>query len=361
MGTAIQTSVRRILVNLVPVVMIVGMVNVIDVEAAIYYVSTSGNNANSCATAQGKGSSAKRNVSQALACLSPGDTLRIQAGTYTTPDDRINSARNPFPGGSSPSAPTILEANPGDTVMLAPSDNDPTTGPGLRVVNIESGSNITVRNLGFNGGCTQWRTASLGVDNLVFSGNDVSGGVFQVIGVGGTNVQILNNTIHDTCHTAVHPTCPTPCGYGVYTAQSGLLFEGNTMHHLSLYAFHAYPPPFSGMIIRNNIFHDNGIDRPDQGADILMYGTGHQVYNNVFYNTSGGAINTAGGSSSNQILNNTIYNPTVMGVVLQGSSQTVDNNLIINAPTSIINTCSGCTVGSHNITSGTAASIFTDV
>src|SRR5262249_35312455 len=124
MRSAMQTSIRILLFNIVPVLMIARIGNATDVEAATYYVSTSGSNANSCSTATSPGTTAKRNVAQGLACLSPGDTLRIQAGTYTTADDRISTFRNPFPGGSA-GTPTIVEANPGDTVTLAPNDGSP--------------------------------------------------------------------------------------------------------------------------------------------------------------------------------------------------------------------------------------------
>jgi hypothetical protein len=52
--------------------------------ATTYYVSTSGNNANSCGTATSGGSSAKRNVKDGVACATTaGDTVTIAAGTYT--------------------------------------------------------------------------------------------------------------------------------------------------------------------------------------------------------------------------------------------------------------------------------------
>src|SRR5919108_2345644 len=50
--------------------------------AATYYVSKSGSNSNSCATAQSPGSSAKLTIAAGAACMSGGDTLHIQAGTY---------------------------------------------------------------------------------------------------------------------------------------------------------------------------------------------------------------------------------------------------------------------------------------
>ena len=51
--------------------------------ATTYFVSKTGNNANSCATAQGSGASAKLTITNALAnCIQSGDTLTVQAGTY---------------------------------------------------------------------------------------------------------------------------------------------------------------------------------------------------------------------------------------------------------------------------------------
>ena len=121
MKTAIQSSIRIVLFNLVPVLMIIGVVNAIDIEAATYYVSTSGNDGNPC-TPGAMGSSARRHVSAGLACLSAGDTLRIQAGTYSSASDRIDEGVVAFPGGTA-GAPTIIESNPGDTVTLSPPTN----------------------------------------------------------------------------------------------------------------------------------------------------------------------------------------------------------------------------------------------
>src|SRR5262249_25027163 len=126
MKTTIQASVRMVISNLVPALVIIGIVNTIDIEAAMYYVSTSGNDANSCATAQGKSTSAKRHIASGIQCLSAGDTLRIQAGTYTDQTlDLIRSGVGLIPSGTA-GAPTIIEANPGDegSVIIKPMGGD---------------------------------------------------------------------------------------------------------------------------------------------------------------------------------------------------------------------------------------------
>src|SRR5262245_56229997 len=207
MKTAIQSSIRIVLFNLVPVLMIIGVVNAIDIEAATYYVSTSGNDGNAC-TPGAMGSSARRHVSAGLACLSAGDTLRIQAGTYTTANDRVDNRNTPFPGGSA-GAPTVIEANPGDTVTLAPPLGNYGTEWGL--VFLTNISYVTVRNLHLDGTFTHAKL--VGVDNnadhIVISGNDICcsqgdasiSALSWLMGWGGTNGQILNNVFHDARST----------------------------------------------------------------------------------------------------------------------------------------------------------------
>ncbi len=77
-------------------------------QAATYHVSKTGNNGNSCATAQSAGSSAKLTIAAGLTCLSSGDTLTIRAGTYTGEPEM-----------SPPSGATIQGAA-GETVIIRP-------------------------------------------------------------------------------------------------------------------------------------------------------------------------------------------------------------------------------------------------
>src|SRR5262245_37597800 len=82
------------------------LLSAIAAEAATYYVSTTGNDANSCAQAQSV-ATAKQTIPAGVACLVGGDTLLVRAGTY--PGQEV---RNP-PSGSS-GAYTIIKGYPGD-------------------------------------------------------------------------------------------------------------------------------------------------------------------------------------------------------------------------------------------------------
>src|SRR5437773_1599190 len=99
-------------------------------HAAVYYVSTSGNDANSCGTAQACTSSscttAKRTLVSGLSCLSAGDTMDIRAGTYTEGDSNYGTlsqgASVILPSGTS-SARVVIQGHTGETVTLTNSIN----------------------------------------------------------------------------------------------------------------------------------------------------------------------------------------------------------------------------------------------
>ena len=370
MKTAIQSSIRIVLFNLVPVLMIIGVVNAIDIEAATYYVSTSGNDGNAC-TPGAMGSSARRHISAGLACLSAGDTLRIQAGTYTSASDRIDQGIVAFPGGSF-GAPTIIEANPGDTVTLTPPLSGASREWGAVYV---TSSNVTVRNFHIDGTYTWPKLVGVnGGDHVTIEGNDICctrGGTDPpdswLMGWAGTNGLIKNNVMHDA-RTTLSYNNGNNDGYACYCHFNGLTFDGNTFYNNGNLAIHwfTYDGADNGGIFKNNTFYNNGIDHMtvgNPGIDIYANGNSHQIYNNVFYGSPDGAVRLAG--SGNQIYNNTFYNTGNSGNVLRsaiwldGSSNLVRNNLILNTPTAI-HSSGGDTV-SNNISSGTASSIFTNV
>ena len=64
-----------------------------NVSAATYYLSTVGNDSNSCAIAQSV-SSAKQTFSSAKACLAPGDVLVIRDGTYSGSSNAFSGLPN---------------------------------------------------------------------------------------------------------------------------------------------------------------------------------------------------------------------------------------------------------------------------
>lgn len=89
-----------------------------------YYVSTSGNDGNSCTTARSTTqSSQKRTISAGVSCLAAGDNLYVHGGTYNE-NVTIPSSANGAAFGTSccgwPGA-TVVASYPGETVWLVPS------------------------------------------------------------------------------------------------------------------------------------------------------------------------------------------------------------------------------------------------
>ena len=68
-------------------------IGAVTVQAATYYVATTGNDARTCATAQTI-TTPKRTIASGVACLNPGDTLYIRAGTWTEQIDLQRSEQN---------------------------------------------------------------------------------------------------------------------------------------------------------------------------------------------------------------------------------------------------------------------------
>src|SRR5262249_20578273 len=87
-------------------------------QGATYYVSKSGNNGNSCATAQSPtASNAKLTIAAGIACLSGGDVLIIGNGNYS---ERIYDT---VPSGRD-GAPTVIKAQNRNMAVLNPTAPD---------------------------------------------------------------------------------------------------------------------------------------------------------------------------------------------------------------------------------------------
>ncbi len=106
-------------------------------EAATYNVATNGNDGNTCDTAQNP-STAKRTIAQGISCLSSGDTLIINGGTY---DEGLY---NP-PSGNSSAEMTTIKGASGETVIIKPDIDDV-------IIALDSpGSYISIENLTVDG------------------------------------------------------------------------------------------------------------------------------------------------------------------------------------------------------------------
>jgi len=332
--------------------------------AATYYVATTGSDANTCAEAQ-TSATPKRTISAALACVGAagteagaGNTVQVASGVY---DEQLP---NKIPSGSGESTRFILKsATPKGAILKYSGDQ---SGYGTIGFTIDS-HYITIDGFVIDGSAD---TNSFGIyfssynttafQHIRISNNEIKNMTRDGIAMGKGNFEVIGNQIHDTgcgCPDAGH--CHGIYA-GPYTVNS--LFEGNQISYSCGYGLHFYDAganSMSGNIVRGNIFHHNGLINVEAG--IIIGGHDNQLYNNISYSNEGAGISQTEGGVNNFISNNTIFNNTLYGFVMNSGTATLRNNIFWNNGSSI--TVNGGTItSSNNICSSTntGCSLFSD-
>jgi hypothetical protein len=321
----------------------------VPVHAATYYVSTSGNDSNSCATARAL-STPKRTITSGLTCLSAGDTLHIRGGTYAEQLRLFGWA-----GGSqadSWSNPTTISAYPGEAVTIKPpagsefilvmrgSGAGATDAPRYQVWNgiTFDGTNISSHGV--------YITAWDGTANPpVAPAHHIRFTNFRITGVphgqgllttwGSDGVQLSNCEIDHIWGPTLIPNNTQ----GVYGGAHDMLVENCHIHDNWGFGISNINSNYSGgvnfdvnnHVIRNNRVHTNGRAGDGYGGINLGEGTGHQIYNNLVYNNNGVGIILGWGEGANgvAIYNNTVYKNTKTGIEIRGGQKAtnVRNNV----------------------------------
>lgn len=341
---------------LLPLYALFFFIGAVTVQAATYYVATTGKDAQTCVTAQTI-TTPYRTIAAGVECLNPGDTLYIRSGTWT---EQINMTGKSGTAGNY----ITIAAYPGETVTIRTTGNTPPTAPvaslGFVIYDgfVFDGVNTSDNNLAainFNSG----------EHDLIYQNNEIKNFKGHGFYVQGNNITLRNNTIHDQVSVC---QCPGERWYGLYFHHgSNLLFEGNNVYDNPGGGIQAYPGPITNLIIRNNKIHDNNtlLSSPIGGIVILEVSgtpiTGVQVYNNLIYNN--GSAPTHGDSpgirvshlvDGTKIWNNTIYGNDGWGIKIEASTATntvVQNNIVYqNTMGAVIDVGTG-TILSNNLTS----------
>jgi Concanavalin A-like lectin/glucanases superfamily/Right handed beta helix region len=296
-----------------------------------YYVSTSGNDSNSCSAAQSL-NTPKRNPSNGAGCLGPGDTLHIRAGTYN-----VGTWNGP-PSGNSNARVTVAGYPQDGTrqAILNLSGN----GNG---VNLGSGSTwITFDNLVFQGSQLTSSVIKLtSAQNIRITNSEVTGGGTQGIHLvtNASNNVIGNNFIHDNGSTTRD--------HGIYSEAPNNIYENNEIYAhvgLGIHNYHEPDRPNTNNISRGNYIHHNGYGL------LLSHGDNQKAYNNVIYhNDNYGFQNYE--SDNSLILNNTVYQNGGPAFDINASA-IICNNIALNNGN---NSASGGSTDSNNTTSGSVA------
>jgi parallel beta-helix repeat protein len=290
-------------------------------EAATYYVATTGNDSNI-----GTESMPFRTIGKGVTVLYPGDKLYVKNGTYP------ESFYGKIPGGSSWSSPVTIAAYPGHSVTLRPNP-----GPdvvlyfkgvnqqyivveGLILDAINVGNAIKITYGTWDGYASRIRIKNCEVKNARYSGILTS--------INSGNNEFIGLKVHDNGSRPQYD-------HGFYLTSSNNLIEGCTVFNNKTYGIQLYNSnrTVSNNIIRNNVIYDNAVGGDGYGI-IITSGSGNKAYGNRVWGNRGGIkIDYA---SDTEISNNIVYSnnrgPSEAGVKIGsgGLGTVVKNNNVYN-------------------------------
>jgi Right handed beta helix region len=335
--------------------------------ATRYWVSTSGNDANSCTSVSGAQDPGVYRLTpqNGAACLRvAGDRLTIKAGTYTGSNATIRELEISVASGTAGN-PTIIEGQGSVGCALTSSCLTilkPSTG---RAVTLNNASYITLRLLEFDG---------------TNNASPSDAGIW--LGYPGTNVLIEDVEVHNYQWSGLHITVdanfttlrrvnshnnaalnPPPLqsgpGHGVYVQSQNILIENSSFNNNGFagsnsYGMHLYLAGASGTdnaIVRNNRARGNS------AAGLVIDGSNVQVYNNIFTGNNSGIDTGYGCPTGQKFYNNLLYNNSVAAQIGNSAScgmfADFSNNHIVGNGAGITLYNGASMSGSHNRTTGT--------
>ncbi len=313
-------------------------------NAAIYHVSKSGSNGNSCRDALSR-SKSKLTINEGLKCLSAGDTLYIGAGTY---EEGIDSTENTIPSGTSWNNAVTIAAAPGEQVTLRPrkafevisligSQISYLVFDGL----ILDAENVTTDGFSLTNGAHHVKLQNSEVKNAPNQGILISKGT------GSTDYNEFRNL-------SVHDNGRNKFSHGIYISTSNNLIEGCKVYRNSGYGIHLYDDTgeVNSNIVRLNTTWSNSWSYCCGAGILVGSGRNNIAYNNISYNNGYGITSGYNKTSGAKIYNNTVYKNIHGGIQNLGTSidAVIKNNIAYRNPMPIENHGSNATL-SHNLTS----------
>ena len=319
-----------------------------EANAATYYVSTSGNDAN-----QGTLASPWRHIAYAVTRpnLQPGDIIYVRGGIYNA------EAIQPSISGSDTNPITLMAYNGEIPEITGGNPNglggiifhsDSGNGGNGRITNwIIDGFSVHDTAENGNGGgislsCdgTNSTTGTITIQNNTLYNNqsgDNPAGVYIARCFG--NIIVKNNRIHDNSGS-VGCTCNN-VGIVIFgligsSSYSNIVIDHNEIYNEAVAIKSKHPTGTNGqLIVRYNLVHDIS---GRSGIETVQPGT--KIYNNIVYNLSGSeaAAVIAGQDfdvNNVEIYNNSVYNVS-WGVYVQANSTNVNihDNVFYTFPNS---------------------------
>lgn len=262
-------------------------------RAATYYVSTSGDDANS-----GASSAPFRTITHAYSLASPGTTIIVEPGTYT--DYQSGWGLHLSKSGTA-SSPIVLKSQ-------------------VPLQAVIDGQFASDRN----------KDIYLDGSYNIINGFDITRAPNTGIYIEGSNNQILDNNIYNNGTQGA----TDPEGQGIFSNEgtSGNVYERNYIHDNGFPGSHLDHGMYlcgNNELVVNNVV----IRQPSRGLQIAGYTTvsNMKVYNNVFAWNGIDGITAWQAMNGVEIKNNIIFHNGRDGVefyAATGSGVTIDNNVI---------------------------------
>lgn len=294
-------------------------------NAATYYVSTNGNDAN-----PGSKAASFRTIKYALGKLVANDTLFIRGGTYL---ERLWSHQGTnFPSGDSWTNPVTVVVFPGEQATLVGSMTLGFANPSIQYLIIDG---LIIDAIGEDAGIS----INGGTHHVKFINGEVKNAVGTAAiqmtyhndsNPGKTFLEFINmNVHHNGLDTSYYKNGGTSNNYhAFYVKTSGNLIENCQIHDNAAWGIHNYL--LSGEIrTKDNIFRNNRIWKNGSGGITVNRSDYNLLYNNVIWNNLNGIwVNSIGNPLGTKVYNNTVYGNKEYGIgALTGS---IDTQIINN-------------------------------
>jgi parallel beta-helix repeat protein len=301
-----------------------------------------------------------RSVNGGLACMSPGDTLKIKNGIYN-----YSFPTNPIPSGISQSQKTCIVGESRDGVIFRPDSSK----AGIVLFFSSGRTNICFRNMTLDGvkqgtsgtktGIRQggpdgihhnWDITDMTIKNFginLTAPTSSAGGNGIALDGGGTGHYLARLLLDN------NGTVGFDHGNHIYWRAAKSIIEHSVFTNHSRDGLHMYSKSGSG--VDNNIIRYNRISGSASRGINIRSGVNNLVHDNIITN-SGTGIYTR--RSGNKILNNTVYGSSTTCIRLEEGPLEVRNNIFLNCGRSAIQNYSAGSTIINNLTSGKASDIF---
>ncbi len=293
----------------------------LPIEAATFYVATSGSDAN-----PGTAALPFRTMYRAGSAMRAGDVVVLRAGTYQ------EAIVNNFPSGTSWELPTRVTAYAGEQVTLQPSSAD------SRVVYFSRGASyISLEGLILDGSNVGYDAVKIDLasHHIRFQNCEIKNAKNQ-------GVLINDASFIEFIRCSIHDNGLTDFTHGLYLNGADSLVDGCRIYSNGGWGVHAYGSTSARNVIRNNMIYNNA-KAGARGPGIGLYtGSGQRAYNNLIWGNQEG-IAIGEGATNSKVHNNSIYKNARYGILIDPLSNSAEvlNNIVFANAAGILNQGTG--------------------